>query len=360
MLKNDCYVLSVIIPVYNCEMYLERASKSVLTQPCGKKLELLIVDDGSKDNSGLIADKIAEDNANVRVFHQKNAGVSSARNFGIDNASGKYIAFLDSDDWWNDGFFDEKIYNELSNNFIDIYSFSYNNITTNIKYVKTLHASTDSSFTFEYYNTHSWGKYNYFHFCSFIYNKNFLLNNDLKFSSVKFNEDRIFAEMCWSVANSSGKSDKNIFSYWSNPKSVTHTTDCITHFENDYESILISKRWHSERNLDYNTDYCFFMLVEQLLPTLCATKSYSYVCDFFNNDRRFDLLKKYNDFNLLPKLHKTIKLFVEHPFVFYVKAYIITKPICTIKTFLYRHNILRIPFDFINYRLIKKYDLLNK
>ena len=358
MFKKDCCVLSVIVPVYNCEKYLERAVNSILNQPCGGKLEVIIIDDGSKDSSGLIADKIAEDNKNVKVYHKENAGVSSARNFGINNASGKYLAFLDSDDWWNDGFFDEKIYNELSNNLIDIYSFSYNHITTDMKYIKTFHTSDNCDFTFENYDIHSWGRYNNFHPCSFIYNKNFLQQNDIKYPLTKSSEDTVFATMCWSVANSSGKSDKNIFSYWSNPKSVTHTTDCITHFENDYESISISKKWHLERNIDYDTDYSLFMLVEQLLPTLCATKSYSYVCDFFNNDKKFDLLKKYNDFPLEPELRKNIEMFVKHPLAFYIKAYIIAKPKCVIKPFLYKKSIIRKPFDFINYRLIKKYDLL--
>lgn len=88
---------SIIIPVYNVEPYLKECLNSVLNQSY-KNLEILIVDDGSTDNSGLICDSYCYD-PRVTVFHQPNSGVSVARNTALDHASGEYIFFVDSDDF---------------------------------------------------------------------------------------------------------------------------------------------------------------------------------------------------------------------------------------------------------------------
>lgn len=89
--------LSVIIPIYNVENYIVRCVNSV--QSSLYNFEIILVDDGSTDNSGVIADKLVENNSNVTVYHQKNKGLSAARNLGIKKAKGDYIGFLDSDDF---------------------------------------------------------------------------------------------------------------------------------------------------------------------------------------------------------------------------------------------------------------------
>ena len=91
-------LLSVIVPVYNVEAYLARCVDSLLTQSY-ENLEVILVDDGAKDNSGAICDDYAAKDARVRVIHKENGGLSSARNAGLAAATGEYIAFLDSDDW---------------------------------------------------------------------------------------------------------------------------------------------------------------------------------------------------------------------------------------------------------------------
>ena len=90
--------ISVIVPVYNTEKYLRRCIDSVLAQTY-QDFELLLIDDGSKDSSGAICDEYAAQDTRVRVFHKENGGVSSARNVGLDNAQGIWIAFADSDDY---------------------------------------------------------------------------------------------------------------------------------------------------------------------------------------------------------------------------------------------------------------------
>lgn len=93
---NDVKI-SIIIPVYNIENYVEDCILSVLSQTF-KEIEVILIDDGSCDESGKICDKFAEENESVRVYHKANGGLSDARNFGIGKARGKYVLFVDGDD----------------------------------------------------------------------------------------------------------------------------------------------------------------------------------------------------------------------------------------------------------------------
>lgn len=91
-------LISVIIPVYKVEQYLDRCVKSVVDQTY-KNLEIILIDDGSPDNCPQMCDKWAKSDFRIKVIHKKNGGLSSARNTGIEIARGKYIAFVDSDDY---------------------------------------------------------------------------------------------------------------------------------------------------------------------------------------------------------------------------------------------------------------------
>ena len=90
-------LLSVVIPVYNIRDYVERCVRSVLAQP-DVPLEVLIVDDGSTDDSGAVCDALAAEDSRVTVFHKPNGGLSDARNYGLCHAQGEYILFMDGDD----------------------------------------------------------------------------------------------------------------------------------------------------------------------------------------------------------------------------------------------------------------------
>lgn len=95
---DEAPLISVIVPVYNVAPYLPRCVNSILNQTYGK-LEILLVDDGSTDDSGRICEEYAKKDTRIRVLHKENGGLSSARNAGLDAASGRYIGFVDSDDW---------------------------------------------------------------------------------------------------------------------------------------------------------------------------------------------------------------------------------------------------------------------
>ena len=90
--------ISVIVPVYNVEAYLERCVESILQQTYAN-FELILINDGSTDSSGLIGDHLASQYENIKVYHIENAGVSNARNMGIQLATGAWITFIDSDDF---------------------------------------------------------------------------------------------------------------------------------------------------------------------------------------------------------------------------------------------------------------------
>lgn len=90
--------ISVIVPIYNAAQYLVKCIDSILSQNF-KDFELLLINDGSTDESGAICDEYSSRDSRVNVYHKSNGGVSSARNWGIDKANGEYLAFVDSDDY---------------------------------------------------------------------------------------------------------------------------------------------------------------------------------------------------------------------------------------------------------------------
>ncbi len=111
-------MISIIVPVYNSEKYLDQCIQSILSQTY-TDFELLLIDDGSTDSSGAICDKYAEQDSRVRVFHKENGGVSSVRNLGLDNAKGEWIGWVDSDDYIDAEMY-EHMYNAAIQNKVDM------------------------------------------------------------------------------------------------------------------------------------------------------------------------------------------------------------------------------------------------
>ncbi len=108
-------LISVIVPVYNVEKYLRKCIDSILSQTY-TNLEIILVDDGSVDNSGRICDEYKEKDSRIVVIHKENGGLSSARNAGLDMAHGEYIGFIDSDDYIGSDMYEELYKNMQDNN----------------------------------------------------------------------------------------------------------------------------------------------------------------------------------------------------------------------------------------------------
>lgn len=112
------YKVSIIVPVYNIEKYLAKCLDSLINQTL-KEIEIICVNDGSTDNSAEILNEYAQKDSRIRIINQENAGLSAARNTGINNANGEYIGYVDSDDWVDLNFY-ENLYNAAKENNADI------------------------------------------------------------------------------------------------------------------------------------------------------------------------------------------------------------------------------------------------
>ena len=115
---------SIVIPVYKTKEYLDPCVQSVMDQSF-RDFEIVLVDDGSPDCCGAMCDAWASKDSRIKAVHQENGGLSAARNTGIRNATGDYVMFLDSDDWWADGQVLERIARRLERTDADVLSFNY-------------------------------------------------------------------------------------------------------------------------------------------------------------------------------------------------------------------------------------------
>lgn len=180
-------LVSVIIPVYNSESYLHRCVDSLLTQSY-TDFELILVDDGSRDSSSDICDEYARKDGRVKVFHKENAGVSSARNLGLDNATGEFVVFVDSDDWVDIHFL-EYLYTAVHKEKFDIavceiinyyghkIKISNNSLIEKGKCAYIKHQII-AGFT---------------SVCNMMFNREFIEANRLRFEKVRYSEDFIFS-----------------------------------------------------------------------------------------------------------------------------------------------------------------------
>lgn len=146
--------LSIIVPVYNVADYLPKCLDSLLAQDLPQnEYEIIVVNDGSTDNSGEIAQQYADKYASITLINQENQGLSGARNTGIKHAKGDYIQFVDSDDYLEENVLDGLI-NQVENDDLDVLRFRYQNVrinnTSNIYEIFKPYKS--SSFLFEDYS----------------------------------------------------------------------------------------------------------------------------------------------------------------------------------------------------------------
>ena len=198
-------ILSVIIPIYNTEESLPHCINGFLAQ-MGNDCELVLIDDGSSDSSGLLCDLYSDD-PRVTVRHQSNKGVSAARNFGLELAAGKYIWFVDSDDWITEGAIND-ILGSLVNTDVDLLCFAENKVLGNGKVLEYLpgpdlgHGPEDGPLVL--------GDRLYPH--SHVFRK--ALCHDLRFDeTLSLLEDRQFFYRLWLRAKKITSLDKALYCY---------------------------------------------------------------------------------------------------------------------------------------------------
>lgn len=208
--------ISIIVPVYRVEKYLHRCLDSIVNQTF-TDWECLLVDDGSPDNSGKICDEYSEKDGRFKVFHQENAGVSAARNKGLDEAKGEWIGFVDSDDWIDKKTY-EVVYNRAVKENVDLIQWGYvmENINTEkqkfIRFQEKEFSSNDASI---YWNPSMWIK---------LVSRKLIYDNNLRYPiGVKLSEDRIFAVQCFINSTKSLALSDVFYHYCMNEDSVSHS-----------------------------------------------------------------------------------------------------------------------------------------
>ncbi|MBE5873478.1 MAG: glycosyltransferase [Lachnospiraceae bacterium] len=211
--------ISVIVPVYNVEKYLEQCVDSILCQTYDN-LELILVDDGSKDGSGQICDCYAERDSRIRVIHQENKGISAARNVGLDVATGEYIAFVDSDDFIKPEMYEVMI-GAIAENDADIVLCNYCKVTEegepeiDCKYVKNETASGLEALEW-LEREHNWS---YVVVWTRVYKKRVF--QELRFKEKCIHEDEFIAHQVYLQCDKVTGVEESFYCYRRNATSVT-------------------------------------------------------------------------------------------------------------------------------------------
>lgn len=123
-------LVSVIVPIFNKEQYLNRLIKSLVNQTY-KEIEIILIDDGSRDNSKTVCEQFLSEDKRIKLYSQENSGVSQARNKGIDIAKGKYITFIDADDYVKEDFIEKMIMNKEEKSIVNV---NWNKKNTTLSY----------------------------------------------------------------------------------------------------------------------------------------------------------------------------------------------------------------------------------
>ncbi|MDF2607276.1 MAG: N-acetylglucosaminyltransferase [Bacillales bacterium] len=190
-------MISIIVPVYNAEQHLERCISSLSNQKY-PYFEIILINDGSSDNSGIICDDFLNKNKNIKVFHTKNCGVSNARNVGIENARGDYIQFVDSDDFINE-YYISRMVEQIQDKNIDLVIGGINHVnfeSNKINILREIKSKKEGHYTKgnlkliidELINV------SYINYCySKLISRKLLIDNNIRFDiNISLGEDTLF------------------------------------------------------------------------------------------------------------------------------------------------------------------------
>ncbi|WP_407535779.1 glycosyltransferase family 2 protein [Cetobacterium somerae] len=210
-------MLSVIIPAYNVEKYIERCINSVLNQYL-KNIEIIVINDGLKDKTSDICLKISENNKNIIYKKVKNGGCSAARNLGVSMAKGKYIAFLDSDDWVDSDMYINMI-EEAEKNQADIVICGFKKLDENKNLLSTVKIPKRNNKN-EYIDcTTEW----FASPCNKIYKRDLLEKNNIRFLlNIYTGEDMFFNFISFFYSKNIISLDEPYYNYFMNQNSVSN------------------------------------------------------------------------------------------------------------------------------------------
>ena len=259
-------LISIIIPVYKVEKFLEKCVNSVLEQTY-KNLEIILVDDGSPDNCPALCDELAKKDKRIKVIHKKNGGVSSARNMGLDEAKGKYVCFVDSDDYVEPTYA-EDLHDAITKNDVQMAVCELFDVYEDKKILafdlgKNLVFNVDNSN--EFFDVFTQTN------LSSPVNKMYLkeIANKVKFNtSLKYGEDQIFNFNYYTYINSVAYINKPLYNYVANSGSFikSHLKTITT-----YHDVLF----------EHQKQFCETVKNEKLLGLLASQYCFDFIVSLY-------------------------------------------------------------------------------
>jgi len=292
---------SLIIPIYQVEEFLDKCLESCISQDLAiEEYEIIIINDGSKDNSLQIAERFRSLNQNIYIHSQKNKGLSEARNAGLLYASGKYIWFIDSDDWVRENCLNE-LFTICEDNDLDILHF---NATDNSKEKVSVREENQ-----KFYNTIISGKeyikrnkFITFPVCFNIFKKSFLDENKIHFKSGVFHEDNEFSPRVFYFANKVSFKKKSYYNVYHNPNSITRKVNSKKSF--DLLIIIDATYEFLKKNvLEEEIRYKFYNYMG-----LAFNAAVENIISASNNDRRLFALELIDKKEIISKIKKSTLL----------------------------------------------------
>lgn len=242
--------ISVVVPVYQVEKYLARCIESILAQTY-TDFEVILVDDGSFDNSGDICEKYAISDSRIRVIHKKNGGLSSARNAGLDVAVGEYVTFIDSDDVIHPQYL-EVLYRECEKNAADISigrlaRFQKNEEIKAFKSITGIRGALyDSTYTLNCFFDKEKTVSNYVSACCKLFKRNLFQN--IRFPEGRLFEDEFTTYRLYYAANAVVDLDEVLYYYFINDAGITQNLSLQKRFD-EYDAQWERLEFFREQNL---------------------------------------------------------------------------------------------------------------
>lgn len=252
-------MISIIVPVYKAEKYLHRCVDSILAQSY-TNFELLLIDDGSPDNSGAICDEYAAKDSRVRVFHKENGGVSSARQLGIEQALGEYTIHADSDDWVEPNML-ERLYGEANKKNADMVICDYFvNLPGKEVLIKQEPSSLDHDTVL---------KELFLHLTSSCWNKLVKTTCYRKYGA-NFSSNLILAEDCYFNAT-----------LLKNPIKISYLPKAFYHYVRGVNENSLCDSFNSKNNYSLDVYYHDKNLYDKFTALLKGTSAYSLAESYF-------------------------------------------------------------------------------
>lgn len=253
--------ITIIVPVYNAESFLGKCINSILSQSY-TNFELFLINDGSSDNSGEICNKYAIKDNRIKVFHKNNGGVSSSRNLGIDNAQGKWMMFIDSDDEITPNCL-ELCISKSKKGSVDLIEFGCYHLIENKLKIAFKYNESETTISKKkfwdncYKNFAVWGH---------LFRTDHILNYNIRFEeNLIMSEDRIFFYKYLYYTKEVGTISNCTYLYRQHKLSVCNTPISINKIESQYQAIKILTKEYDAQDKNYLTNKIFTFLAESIL-----------------------------------------------------------------------------------------------